>query len=239
MKKVCYLLFLSLGVAIMQVHAQDTSGNTENKRYAMSQKKFTFGIQPLQAFNNGLRYDFEIRLGNGPGWLQFGPAFYYNVPSTGSGNHNYYYEGKNYHRDWLNLQWREPYSELKGVGLDINYKHFLDARRSLYIAAGLSYARFDIKYRTKAWKDYIEDGLAYLEYAEAYRFQQIDRFGVNNFIGYQIPARSAFLFDVFGGYAVRFSFSDEDKPAFDNDMFSYGYSGIVALIGFRIGFGIR
>jgi hypothetical protein len=128
---------------------------------------------------------------------------------------------------------------MKGVGLDINYKHFLDARRSFYIAAGLSYTRFYIKYWGRAWEDYIEDGLQYFTYKENYHNQQIERFGVNNFIGYQIPARSAFLFDVFGGYAVRYSVADENKPTFNSDMFSYGYSGVVLLIGIRIGFGVK
>ena len=237
MKKVLYLLLLSVWAVTLQVHAQTASVTTENKRYALTQKKVTFAIQPLQAFNNGLRYDVEVRLGDGPGWLQFGPAFYYNKPSND--NNYYYYEGGNYYRNWYMLHWREPYSELKGLGLDINYKHFLDARRSFYMAAGLSYTRFDIKYLSKTWIDYIEDGLVYYEFGEGYNKQHIDRFGINNFVGYQIPVRSAFLFDVFGGFSIRYAVSDENKPSFDNDVFSYGYSGIVMLIGFRIGFGIR
>ena len=229
MNKVCFL-FLLCATAI-QVQSQDI----ENKRYAQTQKKVTFAVQPFQLFNNALRYDFEIRLGNGSGWLQFGPAFYLNT----SDNHNYHYEGKDYYHNWYYGYWREPYSELKGVGLDLNYKHFLDARRSFYIAIGLSYTRFDFKYRGNKLEDYVEDGLTFYEYREGYYKQQIDRFGVNNFVGFQIPTRSAFLFDVFGGYAVRYSFSDEDKPSFANYPFSYGYSGVVPLIGFRIGFGVR
>jgi len=238
MKRVCFLLLLLLWTVTLHVHPQGVSGNTENKRYAQTQKKFTFAVQPLQLFNNSLRYDFDIRLGNGPGWLQFGPAIYFSQDNN-TNRPNYYYDGKDYFHNGFNWHWREPYSELKGFGLDLNYKHYLDARRSFYFAAGFSYARFDIKYWGRAWKDYLEDGLTYLEYTEEYRTQQINRFGVNNFVGYQIPVRGAFLFDVFGGYAVRFARSDDDKPSFNEDMFSYGYSGIVALIGFRIGFGIR
>ena len=238
MNKVFFIFLFC--ATVIQINAQGTSVNTENKRYALTQKKVTFAVQPLQLFNNGLRYDFEVRLGNGPGWLQFGPAFYYNSPSKRNVNTNYYYEGNNYnYNDWYYIHWREPYSELKGYGLDLNYKHFLDARRSFYIAIGLSYTRFDIKYLGRVWKDYKEDGLTYYEYREGNNTQQIERFGVNNFVGFQIPTRGAFLFDVFGGYAIRFSSSDEDKPSFDNDIFSYGYSGIVPLIGFRLGFGVR
>ena len=248
MNKFCYLLLISLGVTVMQVQAQESSqsptktqgasGNTENQRYTLTQKKVTFAVQPLQLINNGLRYDIEIRLGKGPGWLQIGPAFYFLKDNDGN-YPNYYYEGKTFYRNWYSFHWREPYSELKGAGLDLNYKHFLDARRSFYIAAGLSYTRYNIKYWAKVWKDYVEDGLKYYEYGEDYNTQKINKFGINTFVGYQIPTRSAFLFDVFGGYAVRYSFADDDKPPFDNSIFSYGYSGIVALTGFRIGFGVR
>ena len=248
MKKVRFLLLLLIwAVAIQaqeqevsrkQAQEQDVSGKTENKRYARTQKKVTFAIQPLQLFNNGLRYDIDVRLGDGPGWLQFGPAFYY-VPENNRNSSNYYYDGRNYYRNDLMFQWREPYTELTGAGIDLNYKHFLDARRSFYFALGLSYTQFNVKYRSRDWTEYIEDGLKYLEYGEGYNKQKIDRFGFNNFFGFQIPTRSAFLFDMFWGYAVRYSLYDEDKPAFNRDMFSYGYSGFVVLVGFRIGFGVR
>ena len=79
----------------------------------------------------------------------------------------------------------------------------------------------------------------YTQYGESYNTQEINRYGINNFIGYQIPARHAFLFDIFGGYAIRFAFADDDQPSFNKKMLSYGYSGIVAMFGFRLGFGIR
>jgi len=239
MKKItCFVFCLCLFTA--HVPAQSASDNTETKRYAHTQKRFTFTIQPLHAFSNCLRYDFEFRLGNGPGWLQLGPALYFNSRDNKSGDTDYYYEGNNYYRGFFkNWQWREPYSKLQGIGLDINYKHFLDARRSLYFAVGVSYTRFNIKYWSREWQDFSEDGLMYTQYGERYNTQYINRYGINNFIGYQIPARHAFLVDFFGGYAIRFSFADDDKPSFNKYMLSYGYSGIVAMFGIRLGFGIR
>jgi len=237
MKKLLYLSLL-ICTSALQVHAQRASVETDNRRYAHTQKSFTVAVQPMQFYNNSIRYDFEVRLGKGPGWLQFGPAFYYK-PYSDREKPGYYYEDREYYRHWFNFDLHEPFSGLKGGGLDLNYKHFLDPRRSFYFAVGLSYANFNIKYWARAWDEFTEDGLQYLEYKEAYRTQQIERYGFNNFIGFQIPTRSAFLFDVFSGYALRFASSDENKPAFDRYMYSYGYSGIVFLMGFRIGFGIR
>ena len=229
---------MTLCAITLQVNAQQSSVNTENKRYAHTQKKFTFAVQPFQMCNNSLRYDFEIRLGKGPGWLQVGPAFYFKPFDEREKPDYNYNEGGDYYQPGIYL-FREPYSGLKGSGLDLNYKHFLDPRRSFYIAVGVSYAHFNIKYWTWTWDDYIEDGLQYFTNVQAYRTQQIDRFGVNNFIGFQIPSRHAFLFDVFGGYALRFADSDKNQPAFNRFPYSYGYSGIVFLMGVRFGFGIR
>ena len=237
MKKICYLLLMLCAVSL-QIQAQRASGNQGESRYAQTQKKITFAVQPFQVFNNGLRYDFEVRLGNGPGWLQFGPAFYYKTFNENE-NPGYYYEGKICHNQWLNWDLHEPFSGLKGGGLDLNYKHFIDPRRSVYVAFGVSYAHFDVKYWSWGLDGFIEDGLQYHAYSQRFRTQQIDRFGVNNFIGHQIPSRGAFLFDVFGGYAFRFASYDEDKPAFARNAYSYGYSGIVLLMGIRLGFGIR
>ena len=231
MKKALFLLLA--WVASMHVYAQDPASVTEDKPYMQTQKKFTFAIQPMQLFNSSLRYDFEFHLGKGPGWLQLGPAFYY-VPDNNQNNRYYEHYGNRF-----GFQWSESYSEAKGMGIDVNYKHFLDTRRSFYMAAGLSYARFNIKFLGQVWEDYIEDGLKYSTYKDGQHAQQIDRWGVNHFIGFQIPAQSAFLFDVFGGYAIRFSSSDENKPAFDSYMFSYGYTGFVLTMGIRIGFGVR
>jgi len=236
-KLICYSL-LFFCVFVLKTHAQQASVSTENTRYAHTQKKMTFAIQPFQFVNNSIRYDVEIRLGKGPGWLQFGPAFYYRSFNKME-KPDYYYHGDICYNSGYYWGLRESYSGLKGVGLDLNYKHFLDARRSFYIGVGLSYTRLNIKYWSQGLDDYIEDGLQYFEYRQRYQIQHIERFGFNNFIGYQIPSRHAFLFDVFGGYALRLTNCDENKPAFDSYMYSYGYNGIVLQVGIRIGFGIR
>jgi len=238
MKKISYLAVVALFAVSLQIHAQQTSVSTENTRYAHTQKKMTFAIQPFQFVNNSIRYDIEIRLGKGPGWLQFGPAFYYRSFNSKE-KPNYYYQGDLFYDSGYSWGWRESYSGLKGAGLDLNYKHFLDARRSFYFGIGLSYTNLNIKYWSQGLEDYAEDGLQYFEYKQHYQIQHIDRFGFNNFIGYQIPSRHAFLFDVFGGYALRFTNCDENKPAFDAYMYSYGYNGFVLQVGIRIGFGIR
>jgi hypothetical protein len=132
---------------------------------------------------------------------------------------------------------REPYAEMLGGGMDINYKYFYGSRRSMYVACGLSYTHFNFKYWGWAWNDFKQDGLQYHEYVAGDQIQQINRAGINCFMGYQVPSHHAFLFDMFWGFACRYSFADENKPAFNNYMFSYGYSGFVFLTGIRFGIG--
>lgn len=239
MKKIVYLLMLAVGLTTNHSFAQKPADGTSVKPYALTQKKFTVTAQPLQIFNWCLRHDFDIRLGDSPNWLQFGLSVYYRPLKN---NDNYYYEGNEYYnRYYWNAGWfREPFSELRGYGLDINYKRFLDARRSLYFAAGLSYSRLDIKYKGWFWKDYLEDGLQYSKYIRDFNTQQITRQGFNLFFGHKIPNRRSFVFDLFWGFAYRRSFlADKNKPAFDRGMFSYGYTGIVLLSGIRVGFGLK
>jgi hypothetical protein len=239
MKKNVFLLALAVCLTVSHTYAQKPSDDSSIKPYALAQKKFAITVQPLQLFNWCLRHDIDVRLGDSHNWLQFGLAVYYRPMKD---NDNYYYEGNEYYNRyyWDSGWFRDPLSELKGYGLEINYKRFVDARRSFYFAAGLSYSRLDVKYRGWVWKDYIEDGLQYFKYIQDFDTQKITRQGVNISFGYQIPTRRLFLCDLFWGFAYRHSYlADKDKPAFDRDMFSFGYTGIVFQTGVRIGFGLK
>jgi hypothetical protein len=240
MRKFCFLVGVWLFVSHAQ--AQDLQGVNSPPPYLSTQKKYTFAIQPFQWFNSCLRFDFEMRLGDGPGWLQFGPTIYYADNKVNNLTH--FYEGRNYYWEIGYYPWHsEPLAKLKGGGLDVNYKRFLNPRRSFYMASGLSYTYFDINYYgvTGTWNDYIEDGLLYHEYTRkvGYHSQHINRVSINHYFGFQPPTRSAFLFDLFWGLSYRHCFMDKDKPSFDRSPFSYGYSGPAFMMGIRFGFGIK
>lgn len=234
------VLLIAVILVVSHVHAQGQVENSPPPRYLSTQKKITFAIQPFQWFNYCWRSDFEIRLGNGPGWLQFSPTIYYYEEDTP----NHFYNGKDYDCNYIfHIDIREPFSKLKGGGLDVNYKRFLNARRSFYMASGLSYTYFDIAYygAEGRWRDYIEDGLPYHEYnvTVGHHNQYINRMSINHYFGYQPATRSAFLFDMFWGLSYRHCFSDKDKPAFDRSSLSYGFSGVAFMMGIRLGFGIK
>jgi hypothetical protein len=229
-----YLSGLALFAITMCIQAQNTSDDPKYALYAWSQKKYTLTVQPFQLVNSGLKLDFEMRLGDGPGWLQFSPAIYYRTNDTD--NPGYYYYGHyHYCNDYHFLH--EPYSKLRGGGLDINYKRFLNARRTFYTATGISYTRLNIDYWGYGWHDYIEDGLEYHGYELGFHTQHINRAGLNYYFGFQIPSRHAFVYDMFWGLGYRHSSSDRNKPAFNDHLFSRGWTGFIFLAGVRIGVG--
>ena len=233
------LLTLTVFLLALHIHTQAIAQDihTPPPRYLLTQKKITFAIQPFQLFNNCLRSDIEIRLGNGPGWLQFGSTIYYADYEKDKPDH--FYGGENYVYKRYSM-FRESYSKLKGGGLDINYKRFINPNRSFYTATGLSYTYFDINYYGAygKWNDYTEDGLPYHEYVYTvgYHSQHINRVSINQYWGFQVPTRSAFLFDFFWGLSYRYCFIDKDKPSFNRSPFSYGYSGPTFMTGIRLGF---
>ena len=234
MRKPCYLVLMAMCLIALPAQAQvQVSEELPAPRYLSTQKKYTVTIQPMHWFNWSWRFDFETRLKDGPGWLQFGPAFYWMNKDM-----------KNYQGDWNETRksMHGPFSKLKGGGLDVNYKRFIDRRRGAYMATGLSYALFNIDYYggRGEWKNYTEDGLPYHQfiYTVGTHTQTINRVGLNFLFGYQIPSPEIFILDLFGGISYRHAFLDQSMWHFDS-LFSYGYTGPVLVIGFRFGFGIR
>jgi hypothetical protein len=237
MRKYLCLLLLVICPFAMHVHAQRVSTAHRPELYDWSQKKYTFTIQPLQFYNASLKMDFEMRLGDGPGWLQFSPAVYYS--NRDMDDNGYYENGTFYYHGNFDF-FKEPYTKLRGGGLDVNYKRFLNPRRTFYTAAGLTYTHLNIKYWGWEWNDYIEDGLEYHSYVCDFQTQRINRVGINCYFGHQIPTRRAFVYDMFWGWSYRHSFSDKNKSVkFNNHMFSHGYTGFVFIAGVRIGFGLK
>ena len=230
MKQSCFFLLLATLLAPMQVKAQN--------RYDWSQKKYTITIQPLQiVLRNSLRLDFEVRLADGPGWLQFGPAFYYAERES-----DHLYVGEYRYHYWYqdNFAFNEPFTKLFGGGMDVNYKLFLNDHRSIYFLSGLSFTRLNISYWGSEWGDFEEDGLSYSWYQHTKELcQRINRTGANLLFGFQVPSRHLFLFDMFGGFSYRYSTSQKNKPSFGENAFSYGYTGWVFVTGFRVGIGIK
>lgn len=204
------------------------------KKLPHMQKNYTIAIQPMHIFNTGMRFDFEKRIKNTSSWIQISPSFYW-LPELNSkydyGNNDWYYT---YTDHWTVISGEEIQS-LAGAGIELNYKRFFNKKETFYYAAGLSYTYYGVDYKGEYWNTYTEDGLEY-HYAEYKDLtQNINKLGLNTYIGYQLPT-PVFLFDVFAGLGYRHSIRDKSLYAFDDHMLSYGYSGVVFMMGIRLGF---
>ncbi|MDR1895404.1 MAG: hypothetical protein LBR10_01270 [Prevotellaceae bacterium] len=182
--------------------------------------QYTAAMQPMYLFNSGIRLDFEKRIKRSPSWLQISPSVYW-VPKDDEYN-SYLMSG-------------EELSGLFGIGLDLNYKYFFNPKESFYVAAGCTYTHYRINYRGDIWNSYTEYDLTYHTHEYGNAKQNINRAGLNTYIGYQIPT-PYFLFDMYVGLGYRLSFrSDKFGERFDSSMISPGYRGVMFLTGVRFG----
>lgn len=187
------------------------------------EKKYTVSLHPLYHLYNGVRIDFEKRIKNTPSWIQAGIAGHW----LSAGNHDYNY-GVMISGDELN--------RLRGAGMELNYKRFINRAQSLYFAGGCSYSFYGIKYAGSFWSSYTENGLAY-HVKKYYRNidQRISKLGVSGYFGYQIPL-PVFLFDMFAGIGYRHSIrSNSAANRYNDNMLSLGYTGVVFITGVRLG----
>jgi hypothetical protein len=220
MKKTVILLSAILFVTSLSAQIQIPENVPEKLPHQT--KRFTVATQPLYIFNNAIRLDFEMRIKNTPSWIQISPVGYL-LPALNEDNTEYWtFSG-------------EELSSLRGGGLELNYKYFFNKKESFYVAAGGSYTHYNIGYSDYYMDKYIEDGLVYYMYKYGDMKQQINKWGLNTYIGYQIPTPT-FLFDMFVGLGYRYSHKNNDVGnQFDGSMISFGYTGAVFLTGVRFG----
>jgi opacity protein-like surface antigen len=217
-------LFALLTVTTLSAQIQE---QTVREKLPHQKKKYTIATQPLYNFYNGLRFDFEMRIKDTPAWISAGIAGQLFVPSQ-----------QDYPYNQATLISGDELNRLRGIGLELNYKYFFNKVESLYFAGGCSYSRYNIEYIDWYWNSYIDEyKLEYHEYRFGSLKQNINKFGISAYFGYQIP-KPTFLFDMFVGLGYRYSFkSNRIAHSFDDGMLSLGYKGVVFITGVR--FGVR
>ena len=131
-----------------------------------------------------------------------------------------------------------------GFGFEAIHKRYLSDKKYTqyrwmpYIAYGISYQHFKIKFWEYAWVTFIKDDLEYLEYKLAEQEKKIDRAGVSLLFGNQFIYKNVFLIDVYLGGGIKYSIINSTLEEFtDQDIYiyDYDYTGIVPVIVVRIG----
>ncbi|HCS20392.1 MAG TPA: hypothetical protein DIW47_07500 [Bacteroidetes bacterium] len=140
--------------------------------------------------------------------------------------------------------------QLSGIGLHpgLRYAYWQNERKGKGIIAfaqgDVEYNFFAINKRDKRWVERDQNGQKVMVLEEDDVFKRYHRFGMNYKMGGLWYFPSGFYYEWSFGVAIRktvASFSDNYFPDIKNDDFpwSYGYSGVAPIFGFRIGFLIR
>ncbi|MDR1170070.1 MAG: hypothetical protein LBK97_04455 [Prevotellaceae bacterium] len=205
-----------------QAELRRNAGKSVEYKLPHQEKKYTIATHPLYNFNSGLRFDFEKRIRDTPSWIQAGLAGYLVARRDREDN------------QWVMIT-NDELSHLWGTGLELNFKHFVNRKESLYFAGGCSYSHYSIEYYDRYWSSYTEHGLEYRLREYGIVKQGIDKLGINAYFGYQIPS-PGFLFDMFVGLGYRHSLrNNSEAKRFDEQMLAFGYTGIVVITGVRFG----
>ncbi len=176
-----------------------------------SLRNLTVSFQPMYIHNSGLRLDFEYRFKSPNQWIHFCPQFYH-IPENQTG---------------FPVIGDYDFDNILGFGFNAAYRKYL---RDTYKPAG----------------EYIQTSFLYnhfiTEYPDDYYVditkQNINKIGINFEMGYQLISNNYILFDFYGGLGYRQSWynSDGEEIHYISDVsWSFGYSGVMLVLGVRIG----
>lgn len=209
------VLFILVIVAT-GIHAQYTN-NMENY------PKYTLAVQPFYLDNGGLRFDVERQLNNPKNWLQLSISGFY-LPHKN--NRIEYWKTSN--SDY------ESFNKLNGLGTGLAYKSIFYST-SLYYSAGLSYTHYRVTYSDSNYHRFMEDGLTFYEYYQSNQRQIFNKLTGSLCFGVQSSLNRIFFIDAYLGLGYSYSFYDEKKKPFNDNMYGYGYRGLHVTGGVRFG----
>lgn len=171
-------------------------------------KKNIFSYVPINSFHNGLRFDYERQLRLETNWIVFSPQVYFGQDQRES------------------TSIKNSYDAVYGGGIEVYHKHFHDNRAPMgaYVMYGAKYNYFWVSFPSS------EGSLPISE--------SINRIGANIQLGVQYGNLNYFIFDIYMGLGVRYSFiepHDNEVKNYSDAWWDYGYRGVLLTGGVRIG----
>ncbi len=223
-KYTCTLLLIIATVMAARLNAQPVflqKVPDNSRKYTITVEPFSYGI------DGGIRTSFEMRIKNTHQWLQAKPTVYY-LP---------------YDRDLSYIilptaadsDAQEVLHGLKGAGIELGYKLYLNKPEVFYCKAGFSYTHLSASYSALVLSGFVEDGLHYYFYERQNIRQAFNNIGVNACVGVQSTMRRIRFF--VGGYigiAYNMSFSNNNVHQYDA-LYNFGYNGFSCIFGFQLG----
>jgi len=182
---------------------------------------FSITLHPFYATVNGMRLDFDYRLGKSNSILVFAPQLYLKSGS----NDEYDYK-----------------ETMSGFGANVYYKYVIsDSLRfsGPYIQLGVNYQSYTVEAFVDDFysdKDYY--GLETIEYRTEKQKEKIMKLGPDVIFGWQLTPMKKVLLDVYVGTGLRYRITDASEKFIEEFNYAptgYAFQGIVPLAGFRAG----
>jgi hypothetical protein len=198
----------ALFVALALACALQAGGQERVPRYMLA-------VQPFRWITGEFGLDFDRRMENPRHWVQarlFALAYDDN-------------EGEVF---------AEDFTRMRGAGVEGAYKVFF--YRRFYCSGGGGWRLNRVRYKEDMLHAYEEDGLTFHEYLfdqPARRtFNKLSVFGQ---LGVQTTFESFLFMDAYLGIGYAYSFRGGEGPAFNGDIYSFGYRGLFPRGGLRFG----
>ena len=127
-------------------------------------------------------------------------------------------------------------SGLSGLGVGTTYKYYFF--RNFMVHTAFSYNWYDVKYTSYNYSPYTEDGLTYYEYMWGDVHQSFHKLRLLVAVGVRSAFKRALFAEPYVGLGCTYSFYDENKRAYNETVFGYGYRGLYLTTGIKIGFNL-
>lgn len=201
------------------------SNDSISTRNEYQSKGYFISLVPHYLFRSGLRIEFDKSIYGNKHWITIAPSLYYR-------------EGNGL---WL-FGDSKSYS-LSGGGIDIHYRWYQNnnnAENRFYLSAGAGYRYTKQEHKGYTWDTYIEDGLTYYRYINGSWFEGNSTFLLKLMVGKQHFPYKFFTFDYYIGPGIKITqhiLPAGQQETYEDEMFSFGYSGIYIVGGIRLSFG--
>lgn len=225
MKKTTILL--SLIFLLFNAYSQ-----TDSTKKVKENTKFVFTFEPTYLSLNAFRINQELHILKS-GSVVFSEELY---AKEGNGSSNFFPFFLNPFMD------DNSYDKVYGFGLEVSIKKYLfnsDKIKGFYSGFGVKYDHITLEDQMSIWTT---DDIGN-EFEESTKDKNIiDKFGLDFRLGYVVSIKDKVFFDFYTGVGLRYSNVQGTENGryieSGNGISNYGYTGVLPVLGVRLGVGL-
>lgn len=210
-----------LNCALMVCGLICTSNYAQEQETIDKGPSHSVSLHTLQTTVEKLKVSYDRRIGDSRNWILLSPSVSYSSSDD---------------------FWNYSYNKRSGIGLDISHRYYLLEKKkfkSIYIQYGAVYNYSNVEANRIGWVPTTFEGTNALKPGRELAKYNLHQIGTDFLFGVQLLSWSGVLFDFHAGMGIRTSLSKKNKELLSMPGYGIlnpGYSGILPLIGIRIGY---